>query len=32
MRASVPDFVRVAAGEAFAPRLLLEGRIELDGY
>ena len=31
MRASVPDFVRIAAGEAFAPRLLLEGRVELDG-
>ena len=31
MRASVPDFVRIAAGEVFAPRLLLEGRVELEG-
>ena len=31
MRASVPDFVRVVAREAFAPKLLLEGRLELDG-
>jgi alkanesulfonate monooxygenase SsuD/methylene tetrahydromethanopterin reductase-like flavin-dependent oxidoreductase (luciferase family)/putative sterol carrier protein len=31
MRASVPDFVRIVAREAFAPKLLLEGRLELEG-
>jgi alkanesulfonate monooxygenase SsuD/methylene tetrahydromethanopterin reductase-like flavin-dependent oxidoreductase (luciferase family) len=31
MRASVADFVRVAAQEAFPPRLLLEGRLEIEG-
>jgi alkanesulfonate monooxygenase SsuD/methylene tetrahydromethanopterin reductase-like flavin-dependent oxidoreductase (luciferase family)/putative sterol carrier protein len=31
IRASVPDFVRIVAREAFAPKLLLEGRLELEG-
>ncbi len=31
MRASVPDFVRIVARQAFAPKLLLEGRLELEG-
>jgi alkanesulfonate monooxygenase SsuD/methylene tetrahydromethanopterin reductase-like flavin-dependent oxidoreductase (luciferase family) len=31
MRASVPDFVRLASREAFAPKLLLERRIEVEG-
>jgi alkanesulfonate monooxygenase SsuD/methylene tetrahydromethanopterin reductase-like flavin-dependent oxidoreductase (luciferase family) len=31
LRASVPDFVRLAAGEAFAPKLLLEGGLVIEG-
>ncbi|OLE37534.1 MAG: hypothetical protein AUG48_04175 [Actinobacteria bacterium 13_1_20CM_3_68_9] len=31
MRTSVPDFVRLAAGEAFAPKLLLEGALAIEG-
>ena len=31
MRASVPDFVRIVSREAFAPKLLLEGRVEVEG-
>jgi alkanesulfonate monooxygenase SsuD/methylene tetrahydromethanopterin reductase-like flavin-dependent oxidoreductase (luciferase family) len=31
LRASVPDFVRLAAREAFAPKLLLEGALEIEG-
>ena len=31
MRASVPDFVRLVSREAFAPKLLLEGRVEVEG-
>jgi hypothetical protein len=31
LRTSVPDFVRLAAREAFAPKLLLEGDLELEG-
>jgi alkanesulfonate monooxygenase SsuD/methylene tetrahydromethanopterin reductase-like flavin-dependent oxidoreductase (luciferase family) len=30
-RASVPDFVRLAAREAFAPKLLLEGALVIEG-
>ena len=30
-RASVPDFVRLAAREAFAPKLLLEGALAIEG-
>jgi alkanesulfonate monooxygenase SsuD/methylene tetrahydromethanopterin reductase-like flavin-dependent oxidoreductase (luciferase family) len=30
-RLSVPDFVRLAAREAYPPRLFLEGRIEVEG-
>ena len=28
---SVPDFVRLAAREAFAPKLLLEGALVIEG-
>ena len=31
LRASVPDFVRLAAREAFAPKLVLEGALEIEG-
>jgi alkanesulfonate monooxygenase SsuD/methylene tetrahydromethanopterin reductase-like flavin-dependent oxidoreductase (luciferase family) len=31
LRASVPDFVRLAAREAYAPKLLLEGGLEIEG-
>jgi alkanesulfonate monooxygenase SsuD/methylene tetrahydromethanopterin reductase-like flavin-dependent oxidoreductase (luciferase family) len=31
LRASVPDFVRLAAREAFAPKLLLEGALVIEG-
>jgi alkanesulfonate monooxygenase SsuD/methylene tetrahydromethanopterin reductase-like flavin-dependent oxidoreductase (luciferase family) len=31
LRASVPDFVRMAAGEEFAPKLLLEGALVIEG-
>ncbi len=31
LRASVPDFVRMAAREAFPPKLLLEGALEIEG-
>ncbi len=31
IRTSVPDFVRVAAREAFPPKLLLEGSLEIEG-
>jgi alkanesulfonate monooxygenase SsuD/methylene tetrahydromethanopterin reductase-like flavin-dependent oxidoreductase (luciferase family) len=31
LRASVPDFVRMAAREAFPPKLLLEGDLVIDG-
>ncbi|MEK6272655.1 MAG: LLM class flavin-dependent oxidoreductase [Actinomycetota bacterium] len=31
LRASVPDFVRLAAHEAFAPKLLLEGALLIEG-
>jgi alkanesulfonate monooxygenase SsuD/methylene tetrahydromethanopterin reductase-like flavin-dependent oxidoreductase (luciferase family) len=31
LRASVPDFVRLAAHEAYAPKLLLEGGLEIEG-
>jgi alkanesulfonate monooxygenase SsuD/methylene tetrahydromethanopterin reductase-like flavin-dependent oxidoreductase (luciferase family) len=31
LRASVPDFVRLAAHEAFAPKLLLEGALSIEG-
>jgi predicted lipid carrier protein YhbT len=30
-RASVPDFVRLAAREAFAPKLVLEGALVIEG-
>jgi hypothetical protein len=31
MRVSVPDFVRIAAREAFPPKLLLEGALVVEG-
>jgi hypothetical protein len=31
LRTSVPDFVRLAAHQAFAPKLLLEGGLEIEG-
>ena len=31
LRASVPDFVRLAAREAFAPKLVLEGALVIEG-
>jgi alkanesulfonate monooxygenase SsuD/methylene tetrahydromethanopterin reductase-like flavin-dependent oxidoreductase (luciferase family) len=31
LRTSVPDFVRLAARQAFAPKLLLEGGLEIEG-
>jgi predicted lipid carrier protein YhbT len=31
LRASIPDFVRLAAREAFAPKLLLEGALVIEG-
>ncbi len=31
LRASVPDFVRMAAREAFPPKLLLDGALEIEG-
>jgi len=31
LRTSVPDFVRMAAGEAFPPKLLLEGALAIEG-
>jgi hypothetical protein len=31
MRASVPDFVRIAAGDAYPPKLLLEGGLVIEG-
>jgi alkanesulfonate monooxygenase SsuD/methylene tetrahydromethanopterin reductase-like flavin-dependent oxidoreductase (luciferase family) len=31
LRASVPDFVRLSARQAFAPKLLLEGALEIEG-
>jgi hypothetical protein len=30
-RASVPDFVRMAAREAYPPKLLLDGALEIEG-
>jgi hypothetical protein len=31
LRTSVPDFVRLVAGEAFPPKLLLEGSLTMEG-
>ena len=31
-RTSVPDFIRLLAGEAYAPKQLIDGSLEVEGH